>query len=168
MATLKLEALTKEAFAPFGEVIEIAGSDWFPINKGTTQRYHKLGLTDVVGEDCQVAISMARGDAFNFPLEVTMLERHPLGSQAFIPCSNAPFVVVVAPNGADDKPDESGLRAFWVEGNQGVNYFRGTWHHPLVTIGQVGDFIVVDRVGPGHNCDEVDLKQVYQLLGKDA
>lgn len=163
MTVLKLELLTKEAFAPFGNVIEIEGSDWFHINNGTTERYHNLGRVEVTGEGGLPIISMCRGDAFHLPVEIKMLERHPLGSQAFIPSSGAPFIVAVAPNKEDGQPDESGLRAFLVRGNQGVNYFRGTWHHPLVTLGTKGDFIIVDRGGPGHNCDEVQLSQTYVL-----
>ncbi|KZE33198.1 ureidoglycolate lyase [Crenobacter luteus] len=168
MTTLTLELLTKEAFAPFGDVIQIDGSEWFPINNGTTKRYHNLGRVEVTGEGGLPIISMCRGDAFQLPVEVKMLERHPLGSQAFIPSSGAPFIVVVAPNGADDKPDESQLKGFIVRGDQGVNYHRGTWHHPLVTLGCEGDFIVVDRGGPGHNCDEVQLSQVYLIESAPA
>ena len=161
MPVLKLELLTQEAFAPFGDVIEIEGRDWYHINNGTTERYHNLGKVDIAGEGGLPIISMCRGDAFHLPVSIKMLERHPLGSQAFIPTSGASFIVAVAPNGGDDKPDENGLRAFLVRGNQGVNYSRGTWHHPLVTLGSKGDFIIVDRGGPGHNCDEIDLSQVY-------
>ncbi|RMD01187.1 ureidoglycolate lyase [Aquitalea palustris] len=163
MALLVLEALSKEAFAQFGDVIEIEGSDWFPINNGSTRRYHKLGMVEVLGEGGAPAISMARGAAFDFPLRISMLERHPLGSQSFIPCNGVPFIVVVAPSLPDGLPDESGLRAFQAYSDQGVNYRRGCWHHPLISLGQEGDFIVVDRVGSGHNCDEVDLSTSYRI-----
>ncbi|PXX43442.1 MULTISPECIES: ureidoglycolate lyase [Aquitalea] len=163
MAQLVLEALSKEAFAPFGDVIEIEGSDWFPINNGSTQRYHKLGMVEVVGEDGLPAISMARGAAFDFPLSISMLERHPLGSQSFIPCNGVPFIVVVAPSLPNGLPDESGLRAFHAYSDQGVNYRRGCWHHPLISLGREGDFIVVDRVGSGHNCDEFALSTSYRI-----
>lgn len=163
MALLNLEVLTKEVFSPFGNVIEMTGSDWFPINNGSTRRYHKLGLIDICGEDGLPAISMARGVAFDFPLSISMLERHPLGSQSFIPCNGVSFVVVVAPSLPDGMPDERGLRAFHAKSDQGVNYFRNCWHHPLISLQQEGDFIVVDRVGSGHNCDEVMLSQQYRI-----
>lgn len=165
MVILKLEHLDKAAFAGFGDVIQIDGSVWYPINNGTTRRYHHLGAVQVQGSDGQAGISLARGDAFSFPLQIGMLERHPLGSQSWIPCNQASFIAVVAPNGPDDAPDESRLRAFYVEGNQGVNYHMGTWHHPLMTLGKQGDFVVVDRIGTAPNCDEVRLSQTYLIDG---
>lgn len=165
MTILKLERLTKETFTPFGDVIEMGDRPWFPINGGTTRRYHDLGRIQVAGEDGQGGISMARGDAFEFPLTIQMLERHPLGSQAWIPFNGTPFIAVVAPNGADDRPDESAIRAFYVEGEQGVNYHQGTWHHPLMSLGRQGDFIVVDRIGTVANCDECTLRVVRVVDG---
>ena len=158
---ITLEPLTKAAFAPFGDVIEIEGSASYPINQGTTQRFHHLGKVQILGDDGVAGISMARGDAFQLPVTIRMLERHPIGSQAWIPTNNTPFIVVVAPNGADDLPDESHLRAFYATGQQGVNYHAGTWHHPLMSYGQQGDFIVVDRIGTTPNCDERDLRAHY-------
>lgn len=163
MALLILEPLTKEAFSPFGDVIEIAGNDWFPINNGSTRRYHKLGLVDIDDDDGLPAISMARGMAFHFPLTISMLERHPLSSQSFIPCNGVPFIVVVAPKLPDGLPDERALRAFRASAAQGVNYLRDCWHHPLISLEREGDFIVVDRVGSGQNCDEITLSQSYRI-----
>lgn len=168
MNILKLERLTREAFAPFGDVIETEGRDSYPINQGTTQRFHHLASVHIADKHGRAGISLARGSAFNYPLTVAMLERHPLGSQAWIPTNQTPFIAVVAPNGADGRPDEAGLRAFYVQGNQGVNYHPGTWHHPLMTLGQRGDFIVVDRIGSGENCDEQELAQSYSIDGSYA
>lgn len=164
-ALLKLEPLTKAAFAPFGDVIATDDNDWFPINNGTTRRYHNLGQVQVLGTDGQAGISLATGGAFQFPISIRMLERHPLGSQAWIPVNNTPFIVVVAPNGANNCPDESGIRAFYAAGHQGVNYHAGTWHHPLLTLSVPGNFIVVDRIGSTPNCDECDLSQPLQVDG---
>lgn len=165
MSILKLERLTQSVFAPFGDVIEMGDREWFHINAGTTRRYHDQGRIQVEGADGQGGISMALGDAFEFPLNIRMLERHPLGSQAWIPFNGTPFVAVVAPNGADDRPDESAIRAFYVESGQGVNYHKGTWHHPLMSLGRKGEFIVVDRIGTAPNCDERDLRQVRVVDG---
>ncbi|KLT72439.1 ureidoglycolate hydrolase [Neisseria arctica] len=165
MKTLPVEPLTKEAFAPFGDVIEIEGSSWFHINNGTTERYHRLGDVQIEGSDGKPVISLARGDAFDTPIEICMLERHPLGSQAWIPFNRTPFVVVVAPNGIDDRPDTSRMRAFYAEGNQGVNYHLGTWHHPLMSFRTRGEFIVVDRAGSAPNCDEVFFEERWLVAG---
>lgn len=150
---LPLEPLTREAFAPFGEVIAQEGADSYLINQGSTRRFHALATVQAAGDDACAGISLARGEAFDFPLAIRMLERHPLGSQAWIPMHGAEFVVVVAPDGHGG-PDEAGIRAFLATGGQGVNYHAGTWHHPLLTLHRPGDFIIVDRLGPGHNCDE--------------
>lgn len=165
MNVLKLECLSKAAFAPFGDVIETEGSDWYPINGGTTRRYHDLGTVQIAGEGGRAGISLARGQAFSYPISIGMLERHPLGSQSWIPCKQSPFIVVVAPAATPEKPDETGLRAFYVQGNQGVNYHCGTWHHPLISLGQDGDFVVVDRIGDQPNCDEYALERSYCIDG---
>lgn len=90
-----------------------------------------------------------------------MMERHPLGSQAFIPLDDRPYLVVVAPAG---DLDESKIRAFVTRGWQGVNYAKGVWHHPLLALGKVSDYIVVDRGGgEGHNLNEQDLKESLWL-----
>ncbi len=166
MYKLKVEPLSRAAFAPFGEVIQMEGSDWYPINRGTTRRYHHLASVQLIGESARAGISLARGDGCTYPVTINMLERHPLGSQSWIPLNQASFIAVVAPNGSDDKPDESGLRAFLVQGDQGVNYYSGTWHHPLITLGHDGDFIVVDRVDGAPNCDEAPLTRSYFIDGR--
>jgi ureidoglycolate lyase len=95
-----------------------------------------------------------------------MMERHPLSSQAFVPLSAAPFVVIVAQPGPE--PQARDLHAFITNGRQGVNFRRGTWHHPLLARGGVSDFIVIDRGGPGDDCDWVHYKTEEILLGEPA
>ncbi|AJP59640.1 ureidoglycolate hydrolase [Pandoraea vervacti] len=157
---LKIERLTREAFAPFGDVIELAGAKHFAINGGTTERFHDLATVDLGPEGGRTLVNVFRGQPRQLPYEVKMLERHPLGSQAFIPLKTTPYLVVVAPAG---ELDVSRIRAFVSDGWQGVNYARGVWHHPLLALHEVSDFIVVDRGGDGHNCDELDLPSTYWL-----
>ena len=152
MRTLKIEPLTKEAFAPFGDVIETDGSEYFMINNGSTRRYHQLATVETAQPDDRAIISIFRAEALAMPLSIRMLERHPLGSQAFIPLLGNPFLIVVAPVG--DVPQSESVRAFRSNGRQGVNYHRGVWHHPVLTIEKRDDFLVVDRSGSGNNCDE--------------
>ena len=149
MSELAVEALTRSAFAEFGEVIELDGANHYPINGGTCERYHDLARVDV-GEG-RALINVFRGQARPFPIAVTMLERHPLGSQAFVPLSEREYLVVVAPAG---ELDPSRVRAFLARSGQGVNYGKGVWHHPLLALDVVSDFLVVDRGGPGNNCEE--------------
>ncbi|AIO65467.1 ureidoglycolate lyase [Burkholderia oklahomensis] len=151
MKTLAIEPLTRAAFAPFGDVIETDGAKQIPINLGTTMRFHDLARVDVADEGGRPLVNLFRGQPRTLPFEVTMLERHPLGSQAFVPLADAPYLVVVAPAG---DLDPSRIRAFVTRGWQGVNYAKGVWHHPLIALRGVSDFIVVDRGGDGLNLNE--------------
>lgn len=164
MKTLAIEPLTREAFAPFGDVIELEGAKQIPINLGTTIRYHDLANVDVTDEGGRTLVNLFRGQARALPFEITMMERHPLGSQAFIPLNDKPYLVVVAPAG---ELDESKIRAFVTSGWQGVNYAKGVWHHPLLALGDVSDFIVVDRGGDGLNLNEQNLRK-SQWLTEEA
>jgi ureidoglycolate lyase len=166
MKTLTLEPMTREAFAPFGDVIELEGARHFPINAGTTERFHDLANVDI-GFDTggRPLINVFRGQPRAQPVVISMMERHPLGSQAFVPLSDVRYLVVVAPTG---ELDESRMRAFYAQGWQGVNYARGVWHHPLIVLDAAGDFIVVDRGGDQPNCDEVDLADRYTLVEASA
>ena len=153
--TLTVAPLTREAFAPFGEVIEASDAvQHFTINAGNTERYHDLANIEP-GPDGRVIVSIFRGQPRSLPFSVQMMERHPLASQAFVPMSGKPYLVVVAPAGAPPRVED--LKVFRARADQGVNYATGVWHHPLLALEGVCDFLVVDRSGPGHNCDEVQL-----------
>nr|WP_294866042.1 ureidoglycolate lyase [uncultured Pseudogulbenkiania sp.] len=160
---LRVEPLSREAFAPFGDVIEASEAvRHFPINGGNTERYHDLASVEP-GPEGRAIVSIFRGQPRALPFRVEMMERHPLGSQAFIPLSDRPYLVVVAPAGAP--PAAEDLRVFLARADQGVNYRTGVWHHPLLALDAVCDFLVVDRSGPGHNCDEVQLDAVGVIPG---
>ena len=153
---IKVEPLTREAFAPFGDVIEASESvNHYTINAGNTERYHDLANIDV-GQDGKAIVSIFRGQPRQLPFTVAMMERHPKGSQAFIPMSGRPYLVVVADK--NSTPTVNDLRCFLAQANQGVNYAKGVWHHPLLALHETSDFLVVDRSGPGANCDEVELE----------
>lgn len=163
MKRLSIEALTAERFAPFGDVISVdTAARHFPINGGTTERYHDLANLDA-DSDGKLIVSIFRGEPRELPFAVTMLERHPLGSQAFMPLGKQPYLVVVAPAGEAPEPDA--VRAFLAQPGQGVNYAAGVWHHPLLALNETCDFLVIDRSGPGNNCDEITLVDpVYLAL----
>lgn len=151
--TIRIQQLSTENFAPFGEVIGCEGNDFFHINDAHTERYHALVQTEIIGE-ARTGISIFRNIKTTLlPFEITMLERHPFGSQAFIPMQGQRFLVIVAPNLNADEPDLSHLQVFITNGSQGVNYRAGTWHHPLLTLESPSDFAVIDRIGNGQNCD---------------
>lgn len=161
MTAIRIEPLTREAFEPFGDVVEISDSvENYPINGGTTQRYNDLATAIARGEDARVAISACRAQPFELPLELKMVERHPEGSQAFIPMQPCRFVVVVAPdeNGTPGQP-----RAFLAAPGQGVNYFAGTWHGVLTVLDKVSDFAIIDRQGEGPNLEEYFYEQPHRI-----
>ena len=157
MATIeiKLEPLTRENFAPYGDVIETRDAKHFPINAGTIERYHDLADVDVgVDNGGRAIISiMACTETSSLPYQVKVIERHPQGSQAFVPMNPIPMVVAVASPG--DNPDLTSIRGFISDGTQGVNYRPGVWHMPLISTREGQQYLIVDRAGPGNNCDEL-------------
>lgn len=160
--SLKIERLSKDAFAAFGTVIEAAGAVEIAINQGTTSRFHALCNVDVATGGGQPIISLFRGTRRPDPIEIRLMERHPLGSQSFMPLSEHDWLVVVAPTNADDSgPDFDGLRVFRASGNQGVSYSRNVWHHPLLILQSQQDFIVIDRAGPDDENNSANLQEVW-------
>ncbi len=159
-----IEPLTAEAFAPFGEVIEAAGAPTMMINRGMCGRYNDLATLEFAGPGGRPAISVFEGKPYALPLTLEMVERHPLGSQAFLPMSEDPFLVVVAEDagGAPARP-----RAFITEPRQGVNYRRGTWHGVLTALGRTRYFAVVDRLGEGDNLEEHWFDDPYTIVAED-
>ena len=149
MITLPVEPLTKAAFAPFGAVIETDGAMQLAINQGTTTRFHDLSDVDVAASGGRPIISSFRGTRRPEPIAIRLMERHPLGSQSFMPLSAHDWLVVVAPTNSDDTaPDLAGMRVFRAGGDQGVTYAPDIWHHPLLVLQPVQDFLVIDRASP--------------------
>jgi ureidoglycolate lyase len=148
--TLSAAPLDAAAFAPFGDVIEATGES-FPINGGMCDRFHDRARMEFT-EGGRAGISVGLGRPYPLPYAFDLLERHPLGSQAFVPISEDPFLVVVAP---DDGGRPGRPRAFITRPGQGVNYLRNVWHGVLAPLGRPGRFVIVDRVGgTGVNLEE--------------
>lgn len=155
------ENLTAENFATFGDVIEANPSAKnFSINYGNTHRFHDLAKVDVNNGEGRAGISIFRTTPLPMPISIRLLERHPLSSQAFFPLSPHPYLVVVAPPG---DLDEKAIRVFLAQPGQGVNYHPGTWHHFCLALEAESDFLVVDRIGQGNNCDELLLKKPFSI-----
>lgn len=145
--------LTADAFVAYGDVIQCsAAAERRDINYGHTERFHNLAALDMGQEGGVPLLSIFRTRPMALPIQIKVMERHPLSSQAFYPLGNRPYLVVVAARG--DFAVEN-LRAFIAAGDQGVNYHRGVWHHFSLSLGETADFLVVDRGGPEKNCDEV-------------
>jgi len=158
---IDLEPLTREAFAPFGDVIEIRGARHFPINRGAIERYHDLAALDIDADGRAIVSIMACNRASHLPYRVEVIERHPVGSQAFVPMDPVRMIVAVIEPG--DDPDPRKLRAFVSDGRQGVNYRAGVWHMPLIAEREGQQYLIVDRAGPGANCDEIELAETVIL-----
>jgi ureidoglycolate lyase len=151
MEPIYIEPLTAQAFAPFGQVIETANAHHYPINAGKTERYHDLAKIELSGDNPRPLISIFVGQPYPLPLALKLVERHPLGSQAFYPLSERPFLVTVA---SDDHGTPTGIRAFLTAPGQGVNIAMNTWHGVLTALDVESRFLVVDRGGDGNNLEE--------------
>ena len=159
MKEIVAEPLTAKAFKPFGDVVEAAGAPDRMINEGLCARHDDLARLDF-GPEGRAGVSIFKSRLRKLPYRLEMLERHPDGSQAFLPLGEDPFLVIVA-------PDEDGCpgapRAFITDAGQGVNYKRGAWHGVLAPLGGSGLFAVIDRIGPGANLEEHRFASPYMV-----
>jgi ureidoglycolate lyase len=151
--------MTKAAFAPFGEVVETDGAMPVEINQGFATRFNHLASIDVTSGGSAVNICLFNARPRPQPIDIKVMERHPLGSQLFFPLQDRPWLVLVCA----DPQDIISYRAFTAGGRQGVNYARNVWHHPLLVLGEAERFLIVDRAGGG-NLEEVWLDAPCQLM----
>ncbi len=157
---IKVVPLSAAAFAPFGDVLDTSGTPDKMINAGLCGRHHDRAALDF-GPDGRAGISIFNAEPRSLPYELTLLERHPEGSQAFLPMTENPFLVIVAPdeNGTPGRP-----RAFMTAPHQGINFHRGVWHGVLTPLSAPGLFTVVDRIGKTANLEEVSLAPSYVVV----
>jgi len=153
---LTLEPLTREAFAPYGDVIEVSGEPDKLINQGMCDRFHDLAKLDFGSG--RAGISLFDAQARHFPYTLDMMERHPEGSQAFIPMSGVPMIISVAKDNSG-KPGQP--RAFLSEPHQSINIHRNTWHGVLAPVERAGQYIVIDRIGDTPNLEEYYFQDSY-------
>ncbi len=154
--------LTPAAFAPFGDVLEVNGAPDKLINAGLCGRYHDRARLDF--SDGRAGISLFDAVPRELPYTLDLLERHPAGSQAFVPMTATAFLVTVAPDagGVPGSP-----LAFLTAPGQAINLHRGTWHGVLTPLTAPGVFAVVDRIGPGANLEEHRLDPPWQVVAPD-
>lgn len=152
---MKVRPITAEAFAPFGELLMPRVQPTKMINAGRCERHHALATVE--RGDGEAIISIFRSEPVRLPYECALLERHPLGSQAFMPLGPDPWLSVVAP----DEGGRPGVPlAFLVPAGVGVNLRAGVWHGVLTPLDRAADFLVVDRAGEGNNLEEVAISPV--------
>ncbi|MFK7902552.1 MAG: ureidoglycolate lyase [Nitratireductor sp.] len=161
--TIIAKPITKDLFAPFGDVIDKQESNNFLINNGNCTRHHALTNVEIEDQNGWPIISIFSAKAYSLPLSLSLVERHPLGSQAFMPMHNDPFLVIVAKdnNGTPQEP-----MAFITQPNQGINFKPNTWHGVLTPIITDSDFLVVDRGGKpehGNNLEEHTFNEPYLI-----
>ena len=156
MTPLRIEPLTAKAFAPFGEVLEATGN-FRLINAGLCRRHHDRARLDFGSG--RAGISVFQAEPRSLPYDFDLIERHPEGSQAFLPMTAHPFLVIVAENPGTTP------RAFLTNGAQGINLHRGTWHGVLTPLHAPGLFAVVDRIGEGANLEEHRFHTPWRVIG---
>lgn len=156
MRLIRPQPLTVEAFAPFGEVLDATG-DFRLINAGLCKRHHDRARLDF-GPQGRAGISIFRAEPRALPYAFDLIERHPDGSQAFLPMSEHPFLVIVSPD------PQAEPRAFVTNGAQGINLHRGTWHGVLTPLHAPGLFAVIDRIGDTANLQEHRFTKEWTVL----
>lgn len=158
MHKLTPQPLTKAAFAAFGDVVETDGAETIEINQGFAHRCNGLAAIDVTSGGAAVNISLFEARPRPRPIEIKLMERHPLGTQLFMPLQDRPWLVLVCA----DPRNPASYRAFTASGRQGVNYARNVWHHPLLVFDEASRFMVVDRISPD-NLEELWLDEPLYL-----
>lgn len=153
---IRMQALSAQVFAPFGEVLQTDAVSPQMINQGNTQKFADLASVSL-GQGGRAQVSIYRSRAIELPFRIASMERHPHGSQAFYPLHDRPFPIIVAAPGP--APEANRLQAFLSNGRQGINIHPGVWHHYQLTLEQDSEYIVIDRLGPGDNCDEYQFEQ---------
>jgi len=163
--TILAQPLTREAFAPFGDVIETPGAEQITINRGKCIRHHALASAEVAGPGARVVINIFCAEPYSLPHSLDLVERHPLGSQAFFPLGATPWLVIVCPeqDGAPGPPI-----AFLAGADQGINLRRNVWHGVLTPLQSAADFLVVDRAGEGINLEEVTFADPWEIVVPEA
>ena len=142
------KTITNENFSKFGDMITTKNIKPLDINNGYAKRYDDIAKINTSKDNGETTISIFSALKRTFPMKIDMMEKHPLGSQAFIPMKETTFIAFVAPNG--DKPDLNKIEAFIIPPGIGINYNPGTWHFPLISTEDM-NFLVVDRKGSGDN-----------------
>ena len=153
---IKPKPISKENFKKFGDMISTEDIKPLEINNGFAKRYDGIAKLDTKKNNGESTICIFSALKRSFPMKIDMMEKHPLGSQAFIPMKETVFLSFVAPEG--DKPDLNRVEAFIIPKGIGVNYNPGVWHFPLISTEDM-NFLVVDRKGEGDNLIIYDLKK---------
>ena len=158
--TINPKPITKENFSKFGDMITTDDIEPLEINNGYAKRFDGIANLNTSKENGETTICIFSALKRSFPMKIEIMEKHPLGSQAFVPMKETTFLVFVAPKG--NKPDLNKAESFIVPPGIGVNYNPGTWHFPLISTENM-NFLVIDRKGSGDNLviENLDKEEVF-------
>lgn len=160
MRTIKVEPLTPEAFRPFGDVVAYGVTAEKDANQGTATRFDHCARFESTRPGVKQNLAVFRAKPQTLPFIGKVIERHPCSSQAFLPLVVSRYLVAVAPTKPDGSPDLDGLRAFVAGPGMGINYLRGTWHHPMVALDAPGDFaMLAHEDGTPQDCELIQLPE---------
>ncbi len=161
MRELVVQTADRDTFAPFGDLIEADSTSFDTINAGTTRRFSDQTRIRLSGDNAQACVHIYRAAALHEPVELRLMERHPFGSQLFMPLQGQAFIAVVATPDSSPTPDR--LSAFLIPAGRGINLAPGTWHHPLLSLA-AADYLVVERTDPRGNLEEYALTEPLRLV----
>ena len=140
--------ITRNNFAPFGDLISSDNINPIDINAGYAKRFNDLANINISKNEGKTIVSIFAALKRAFPMNIKMMEKHPLGSQMFMPMKETTFLCLVAPEG--NYPEIKKIQSFIIPPKTGINYKPGIWHFPLISTEDT-NFIVVDRKGSGEN-----------------
>ena len=160
---IKPKKVSKKNFKKFGQIIDTSKKKYLKINDGFAKRYDNLGRIDTSSKNGKTIVSIFSAKKRIFPMKVLMMEKHPLGSQAFIPMRETSFLVFVAPKG--NKPNLTKIESFRIPKQTGINLNPGIWHFPLISTKNM-NFLVIDRKGKGNNLIIYKFKKEKIYLSK--
>ncbi len=163
MNIIKAKKITKKNFSKYGQLIDTSKKNPININDGYAKRFDNLINLNTSKKNGKAIVSIFKAKKRRFPMKIDMMEKHPLGSQAFIPMNDTKFLVFVAPRG--DKPNINKIESFVVPRQTGVNYNAGIWHFPLISLKNM-NFLVVDRKGKEKNLVIYKFKKNKIILKK--
>lgn len=158
---ITIQPISPAGFAPFGDLLDTRGAPDRIINDGRCGRYHDRARLDFA--DGRAGVSLFHAKPRRLPLTLDLMERHPEGSQTFVPMSEHGFLVIAAP---DDGARPGLPQAFVTRPGQAINFHRGTWHGVLTPLSAPGLFAVVDRIGRGANLEEHRFDTPYTVVAE--
>ena len=140
--------ITRKNFATYGDLISSDDVKPIDINAGYAKRFDNLANIITSKDDGKTIVSIFLAVKRTFPMKIDMMEKHPLGSQAFVPMKETTFITFVAPPG--EKPEINNIESFVVPPKIGINYKPNIWHFPLISTEDM-NFLIIDRKGSGNN-----------------